>query len=61
MPSRDEKRRQDYLEQKSGSDSGEGKTGRTIAYKDNEFEMMSIPDGGAGNKMLLDNLKRAGK
>ncbi|MDP4089086.1 MAG: hypothetical protein Q8930_07430 [Bacillota bacterium] len=61
MPSRDEKSRQDYFERKAVSDAAERESSRTIAYEDDEFEMMSIPDGGAGNKMVLENLKRAGK
>jgi hypothetical protein len=43
------------------SQGDEKKSSMTVSYKDNEFEMMSIPEGGADNKSALESLKRASK
>lgn len=63
MPSRDEKSRLNFFEEESKNTSflTTNMQGNTIFYKDNAFEMMSMPDGGAGNKEELDKLKRANK
>lgn len=50
MPSRDEKSRQTYAEIKD-----------KIDFSNSDFEQMSVPDGGKGNKEALDSLKRANK
>ena len=50
MPSRDEKSRKTYSEIKAETN-----------FSNSEFEQMSVPEGGKGNKEALDNLKKTNK
>ncbi|MDP4144754.1 MAG: hypothetical protein Q8936_09810 [Bacillota bacterium] len=61
MPTRDEKDRQEHISYNGKHTMQNHNSFRTIAYEDQEFEMISFPDGGEGNKAALDNLSKATK